>query len=128
MLQAVRTPAYKRCLEEQTGGFVDTTSFVTVIARQALAIMEEWNKSLRRLHFYTSLLHVGEQFITGDSPVVVTQMNDNPIWAPISAPELKTTDLAQILNNPNHEILAFPIALRLGAWSRVGRTTVATGD
>jgi hypothetical protein len=102
-LQAVRTPAHKRCLEEQAGGPIDTNAFVTAISRQALAIMEEWNKNLRRLHFYTSLPHVGEQFITGDSPVVVTQMNDNRIWVPTSTPELKTTDLAQILNNPNHE-------------------------
>ncbi|MGO9864996.1 MAG: DUF4238 domain-containing protein [Terriglobales bacterium] len=102
-VQAVRTPAHKRCLEEQAGVPVDTNTFVTVIARQALAIMEGWNKSLRRLHFYTSLPHVGEQFIAGDSPVVVTQMHDNPIWAPTSTPELKTTDLTEILNNPNHE-------------------------
>ncbi|SPE43652.1 hypothetical protein SBA7_1630002 [Candidatus Sulfotelmatobacter sp. SbA7] len=102
-LQAVRTPAHKRCLEEQAGSPLDTNAFVTAIARQALAIMEEWNKSLRRLHFYTSLPHVGEQFISGDSPVVLTQMNDNRIWVPTSTPELRTTDLAQVLSNPNHE-------------------------
>jgi hypothetical protein len=102
-VQAVRTPAHKRCIEEQAGTSVNTNTFVTVISRQALAIMEEWNKNLRGLHFYTSLPHVGEQFITGDSPVVVIQMKDNPIWVPTSFPELKTSDLAQILRNPNHE-------------------------
>ncbi|MFZ0479726.1 MAG: DUF4238 domain-containing protein [Terriglobales bacterium] len=102
-LQAVRTPAHKRCIEEQVGSPLDTNAFVTMIARQALAIMEEWNRNLRQLHFYTSLPHVGEQFITGDSPVVVIQMNNNPIWVPTSTPKLKTTELAQILNDPNHE-------------------------
>ncbi len=101
--QAVRTPAHKRSIEAQTGRSVDTNAFVTLIARQALAIMEEWNKNLRELHFYTSLPHVGEQFITGDSPVVGIQMNDNPIWVPTSTPKLKTTDLTQILNKPKHE-------------------------
>jgi len=102
-LQAVRTPAHKLCLEEQIGGTIDTSTFVKIIVRQAKAIMEEWDKNLRRLHFYTSLPHVGEQFITGDSPVVGIQWNDNPIWVPTGTPELKTTDLTKILSNPNQE-------------------------
>lgn len=30
-------------------------------------------------------------------------MNDNPIWVPTSTPNLKITDLEQVLNNPSHE-------------------------
>ncbi len=101
--QAVRTLAHKKCIEEQAGGPVDTNTFVRTIAKQALIVMEYWDKNLHQPHFYTSLPHVGEQFITGDSPVVVIQMNNNPIWVPTSDPRLTTTDLAQILHNPNHD-------------------------
>jgi hypothetical protein len=101
--QAVRTLAHKKCIEEQAGGEVDANSFVRTIAKQALIVMEYWDRNPSQPHFYTSLPDVGEQFITGDSPVVVIQMNDNPIWVPTSDPRLTTTDLTQILSNPNHD-------------------------
>jgi len=96
----VRTLAHKQCIEQQAGGPVDTSTFVRVMLRKMMAILDDWLKSLPDVQFYTSLPHVGEQFITGDNPVVVIQMNDNTIWVPTSTPELKIADLSQILKDP----------------------------
>jgi hypothetical protein len=97
----VRTLAHKKCVEEQAGRPADANTFVRALAKQALTIMESWDKNFHRPYFYTSLPYIGDQFITGDSPVVVIQMNDNPIWVPTSTPNLKTTPLVQILRDPS---------------------------
>jgi len=100
--QLVRTVAHKRCIEEQVGGTVDTNTFVRTFAKQALGIMETWNVSSPELQFHTSLPHIGDQFITGDNPVVAIKMNDNTLWVPRSDPRLAITDITQFLNSPNH--------------------------
>jgi hypothetical protein len=64
--------------------------------------MEAWADTSPEIAFHTPLPHVGEQFITGDSPVVVIQMTDNPVWVPNSDARLAITDLLRFLNNPNH--------------------------
>lgn len=100
--QAVRTLAHKQCVEEQTGGPVDANTFARVMGRQMWAIVDFWRKNLPAVCFYTSLPYVGEHFITGDSPVLVAQMNDNLIWEPVASSDLRTTDLPDILNSARY--------------------------
>jgi hypothetical protein len=129
--QLVRTLAHKRCLEEQTGGPIDANTFVVTLAKQSLAILETWAKTSPQIEFHTSLPHVGEQFIAGDSPVVVIQMNDNPIWVPNSDAKLAITDLLQFLSNPNYHFwvslspyVCVSIAGRGGGLARLPPQTV----
>jgi Protein of unknown function (DUF4238) len=44
--QAARTLAHKKCIEEQAGGRVDTNTFVKTLARQSLAILEDWARGV----------------------------------------------------------------------------------
>jgi hypothetical protein len=103
--QAVRTLAHKQCMEEQAGGPIDGNTFVSVMAKQMWVILHSWKANPPTFRFYTPLPHLGEQFITGDHPVMVIQVNDNPIWVPTDTPNLGITDLTQILNSPNHGFL-----------------------
>ncbi len=100
--QAVRTLAFKRCIEEQAGRPVDTNTFLQVSGKQMWTMTDFWIKNPPTLRFYTSLPHVSERFITGDSPVLVIQINNNPIWVPTYSPNLSITDLPEILKNPRH--------------------------
>lgn len=99
--QTVRTLAHKQCIEQQAGGPVDTNTFVRVMLRKMWTLLNSWIQNPPNFHFYTSLRHVGDRFITGDSPVLVIQVKDNPIWVPTDTPSLEITDLSQILKNPS---------------------------
>ena len=123
-LQVVRTIAHKRCLDEQAGRDLDSNAFVGTLVRQALGIIEAWNEGSPELQFYTPLPHIGDRFITGDSPVVTIQMNDNPIWIPRSEPRLAITDVKQLLNSPNYYFW-IPLSPYVCA-SLTGRGTQAT--
>lgn len=100
--QAVRTLAHRQCIEEQAGSSVDTNTFVQVMGRQMWTIADFWRKNPPALRFYTSLPYVGEHFVTGDSPVLVVQVNDDSIWMPITPSDLRTTALLDILNSPKY--------------------------
>ena len=67
--------------------------------------MDFWIANSPNVHFYTSLPLVGEHYITGDSPVLVILMNDNPIWVPTCVPTKGITDVAEILKNPKYGFL-----------------------
>lgn len=103
--QAVRTVAHKRCIDTQAGATVDTNTFLRVMLRQMWTIMHFWTANSPKIRFYTSLPYVGERYITGDNPVLVILVNDNPIWSPTSVPTLGITDVSDILKNPNYGFL-----------------------
>jgi Protein of unknown function (DUF4238) len=106
--QTVRTLAHEQCIREQAGGPVDKRTFNRVMLRKMRTIINTWVENFPAFHFYTPLPYVGEQFITGDHPVLVIQMKQNPIWVPTDTPILQITALEQILQNPSH---AFWISL-----------------
>lgn len=101
--QAVRTLAHRQCVEEQAGGAIDANTFISVMLKQMWIILHFWKANPPEFHFYTPLPYVSEQFITGDHPVLVIQMNDNQIWLPTDTPSLAITDITQLLKSPNHE-------------------------
>ncbi len=101
--QAVRTSAHRQCVEERGGGAIDANTFISVMLKQMWIILHFWKTNPPEFHFYTPLPHVGEQFITGDHPVVVIQINDNPTSLPIGTPSLAITDITQLLKSPNHQ-------------------------
>jgi hypothetical protein len=103
--QAVRTLAHKQCIETQAGAAVDTNTFVRVMLRQMWTITKFWETNAPKVHFYTSLPLLGDYYITGDSPVLVILMNDNPVWVPTSAPTKGITDMTDVLMNPKYGFL-----------------------
>jgi Protein of unknown function (DUF4238) len=103
--QAVRTLGHKECIEEQAQARVDTETFVRVMGRKTITLLSNWIQNPPALHFFTSLPHIGDRFITGDHPVVVTIENYNPVWVPRSEPTLGITNLTDILSNPKHGFL-----------------------
>jgi Protein of unknown function (DUF4238) len=98
--QAVRTLGHKQCIDQQAGHPVNKGTFISTMIRLMRIMVNAWLTNPPSLHFYTSLPHVGDQFITGDHPVLVIEMNDNPIWIPADNPRLGITDVKQILGNP----------------------------
>jgi len=108
VLQSVRTLANKECMEEQFAAPLGTRIFVSEMLRQAWAIMRFWGTDPPAFYFWTCLPYVGEHFITGDSPVVILQMNDNLVWMPTDTLTLGIMGLEQILKSPNY---SFGIAL-----------------
>lgn len=104
--QAVRTLAHKRCIEEQVGAPVDTNTFADVMRNMMGAMIDTWRQALPNLQFYTSQPYVGEHFITGDSPVIVRYAIDNLILQLFEVPDLKITNLTDILKNPKYEFMA----------------------
>jgi hypothetical protein len=100
--QTVRTLAHEQCIQEQAGGPVDRNTFNRVMLRKIKTMMDAWIEKFPTFHFYTPLPYIGEQFITGDHPVLVVQVKQNPIWVPTDTPILQITDLTRILKNPNH--------------------------
>jgi hypothetical protein len=103
--QAVRTLAHKDCIEEQAQARVDTNTFVRVMGRKTIMLLNNWIQNPPALHFYTSLPHIGDRFITGDHPVVVIIEHYNPVWVPRTEPTLGITNLTDILSNPKHGFL-----------------------
>ncbi len=103
--QAVRTLAHKRCLDTQAGTTVDNNTFNRNMLRQTWTIASFWKANTPKVNFYTSLPYVGDRYITGDNPVLVIQMNDNPIWVPRDVPVLGITDVSDILKNPKYGFL-----------------------
>jgi hypothetical protein len=101
--QIVRTMGHKQTIEEQAGFPVDKGTFLRVMLRKLWALMDDWIRNRPQFYFYTSLPHVGDRFITGDNPVLILQINDNKIWTPTDEPRLQITDLANILQHPNHQ-------------------------
>lgn len=106
--QTMRTLAHRSCIEEQAGRAVDSNTFLHVMGRKMFTLMDAWLKTRPKFEFFTPLPYVGEQFISGDNPVLVIQITDNHIWTPTMCPVIGIQDLAQILQNPNH---AFWIAV-----------------
>jgi hypothetical protein len=102
--QTMRTLAHKAAIQRQAGLAVDTNTFVRVTLRKIIAVLDGWLKNRPEIYFHTPLPFVGEQFITGDNPVLVVQTNDNAIWVPTDTPTLKITDVQQIVNDPKHRL------------------------
>jgi hypothetical protein len=103
--QAVRTLAHKECIGEQARGPVDSNTFVRVMGKKTITLLDSWIKHPPQFHFYTSLPHVADRFISGDHPVLVIVEHDNPIWLPTSEPKLNITSLGDILKSPKHGFL-----------------------
>jgi hypothetical protein len=105
--QAVRTMAHKQCIEEQAGVNVDTNTFVQVMGRKILTVINRWLDDSPIFDFLTPLPFIGETFITGDHPVLALVFNDNRVWTPTDEPQQGITNLAEILNKRH----AFSVAL-----------------
>lgn len=106
--QAVRTVSHKETIEEQDGSQVDTNTFVRVMSRKMLMLLDAWINTPPTFRFYTTLPSIGDHFITGDHPIVVIVPYDNKIWTPTENPELRITDLVEILQRPKY---AFMVSL-----------------
>jgi len=102
--QTMRTLAHRATIDLQAGRRVDTNTFVRVMLRKIIALLDSWIENRPEIYFHTCLPFVGEQFITGDSPVLVVQTNDNPIWVPTDTPTLKITDVQEIVANRQHRL------------------------
>jgi uncharacterized protein DUF4238 len=102
--QLVRTLAHKATIEEQAGRAVNTNTFVGVMLEKMNTVLDGWIKNAPEIYFHTPLPYVGEQFITGDNPVLVIQTNDNLIWVPTDTPTLKITDVRDIVMDPKHRL------------------------
>jgi hypothetical protein len=98
--QALRTPAYKRCVEEQAGGPIVTNKFVEVMRRQMSSMTDALIESLPNFYFYSLLPHIGEHFITGDCPVAMIFGDDKTIALHTGTPKAEITDLGTLLRNP----------------------------
>lgn len=101
--QAVRTLGHRGCIDEQAGCSVDTNAFVSAMVRLMYTIWQAWLMKPPSIHFVTSLPHVGDQFITGDHPVLIIRNYENPIWTPTDDPRLCITDVREILGDPKSE-------------------------
>jgi Protein of unknown function (DUF4238) len=106
--QIVRTRANKQSMEEQLGRPLSTNEFLSEMAKQMKAIMERWRIDPPAFDFYTSQPYLEERFITGDSPVLVVQEFDNPIWTPSDNPHQAVASVTELLNNPK---ASFRVAL-----------------
>lgn len=95
--QAVRIPANKGCMEEQSGHQLRTNEFLFEMGKQLRAIIGSWIGDPPSFEFYTSLPFVEDRFITGDDPVVLEIAKENSVWTP--------TDNARIAVSPIQEIL-----------------------
>jgi Protein of unknown function (DUF4238) len=95
--QAVRTIAQWNCMSVQAGAPVDSRTFLRNMLRLIKTITMAWTDNPPVVDFYTVLPHIGEQFITGDHPVLVIRLTDNSVWVPSSAPELKITNIKDLL-------------------------------
>jgi len=102
--QTMRTLAHRRAIDLQAGRAVDTNTFVRVMLRKMIAVLDGWIKNPPELYFHTTLPFVGEQFITGDNPVLIVQTNDNTILVPTDTPTLRITDVQQIVMDPRHRL------------------------
>jgi hypothetical protein len=100
--QAVRTLGNKDTIEEQAGEKVDTNTFAWVMSRKMLMMLNSWINNPPTFRFHTPLPNIGDRFITGDHPIVVQTVHDNKIWTPTENPELRITDLAEILQRPSY--------------------------
>ena len=101
--QAVRTLGHRGCVDQQAGRSVDTNTFVSVMVKLMYTIWQAWLMKPPSIHFFTSLPHVGEQFITGDHPVLITRNYENPIWTPTDDPRVVITSAKEILEDPKSE-------------------------
>ena len=101
--QAVRTLGHRGCVDQQAGRSVDTSTFILAMIKLMHTIWQAWLMKPPSIHFFTSLPHVGEQFITGDHPVLIIRNYENPIWTPTDAPRLGITNVREILEDPKSE-------------------------
>jgi hypothetical protein len=106
--QAVRTPGHKEAIEEQAGSKVDTNTFVRVMSRKMFMLLDSWISNPPTFRFYTTLPKIGDHFITGDHPVAVLVPHDSKVITTTENPELKITNLVEILQNPKY---AFMVSL-----------------
>lgn len=100
--QTTRTLAHKYCVDQQAGQPVDTNTFVDAMLRKMHTIIARWSEQHPTIHFYTSLPLIEEQYITGDSPVLVIRINDNPVWVPVDTPQESITNLSDTLDSPRY--------------------------
>jgi len=130
--QIVRTLGHKRAIDEQAGVAVDKNTFLRVMLRKMWILMRDWSTRQRQYYFHTSLPHVGDRFITGDSPVLILQVNDNRIWMAHDEPSLQITDLAKILEHPNHQfwmpLSPYVCVCLRGQWTEPPRLPPTTMD
>jgi hypothetical protein len=104
--QVVRTMAHKECVDEQAGQSVDRDTYLRVMCRQALTIINEWLENLPTFQFLTPLPLVTHQFIAGDNPVLVFTSSTSSISGPPTASPVKgITNLSDILRNPNSQFV-----------------------
>lgn len=99
--QAVKTLGHKQCVDTQAGQLVDRSIFLRVMLRQMWTIGDVWRKNPPSLRFFTTLPYVGEHLISGDHPVLVIQVRENPVWTPTDDPKQGITQLNEILSTPN---------------------------
>lgn len=100
--QIMRTIAHRATIDLQTGKPVDTDTFVRVMLQKIITVLDGWLKNPPDLYFHTCLPFIGEQFITGDNPVLIVRTNNNQIWVPKDTPRLKIADVQQIVADPQH--------------------------
>jgi hypothetical protein len=100
--QTMRTLGQKLAIEELSGRKVEREIFVDVMLRKIRTLLDSWLRNLPDLEFYTTLPDVSEQFIAGDSPVVIMRFYDNTVWVPSDPPKAGVFDLPGILEHPNH--------------------------
>jgi hypothetical protein len=86
-------------MQEQTGGFVDTTAFIDVMLRQIWSMMSSWKERPPRCQFHTSLPLVGSYFISGDNPVVAVEAVDDRIWTPATLPRVQVSQLGEVFGS-----------------------------
>jgi len=72
------------------------------MAKLSFTILDNWINSNPNFHFYTSLPHVADHFVTGDHPVVVMVQNENMVWQPRDDPQQVIGKLDEILKNPRY--------------------------
>jgi Protein of unknown function (DUF4238) len=99
--QAVRTLGHRHCVDIQAGWPVDGNTFLRVMMRQMWTMADIWLKNPPKLRFFTTLPYIGERFISGDHPVVVIHVRDNPVWVPTDDPKAEITQLSDLLTTPN---------------------------
>jgi hypothetical protein len=102
--QAVRTLGHRRCVDTQAGRSVDKDEFLRVMFRLMKTMCDFWIKNPPYLRFFTTLPFVEEHFIAGDSPVLIFQVYDNPVWVPTAEPKQQIGQVTDIFSSLKYEV------------------------
>lgn len=98
--QAVRTLAHRNCVNVQAGRPVEKNVFHNTMLRLMQQFATVWNKYPPKFDFFTTLPMVGKYFISGDHPIVLIHVRNNPIWTPHDEGTPEITPVDRVLNNP----------------------------